>query len=108
MPAVAVYKPEPDGYERTHRYIQDFALKMNKNSFKLNYANVSIDNLMLNPGEEREVKLELSLDNAYAELDGFPYHIDCALKVMDDAFVFRIPCSLTVAMRTNPPPIDFN
>ena len=57
MPAVAVYKPEPNGYERMHRYIQDFALKMNKNSFKLNYANVSIDNLMLNPGEEREVKL---------------------------------------------------
>ncbi len=36
-----------------------------------------------------------------SELDSFPYHIDCALKVMDDAYVFRVPCSLTVAMIPN-------
>ena len=81
---------------------------MNKNCFKLNYPNVSIDGLSLNSGEEKEVKLELNFEGTYSELDGFPYHVDCALKVMDDAFIFRIPCSLTVAMRTNPPAIDFN
>lgn len=27
--------------------------------------------------------------------------IDCALKVLDDAFVFKVPCSLTVAMLPN-------
>ena len=30
---------------------------MNKNSFKLSYGNVAIENLNLNPGEEKEVKL---------------------------------------------------
>lgn len=88
--------------------MNDFALKMNKNCFKLNYPNVSIDGLSLNPGEEKEVKLELNFDGSYSELDGFPYHVDCALKAMDDAFIFRIPCSLTVAMRPNAPTIDFN
>lgn len=40
----------------------------------------------------------MTLDGAYSELDSFPYHFDCALKIMDDAYVFKVPCSLTVAM----------
>jgi hypothetical protein len=80
---------------------------MNRNCFSLNYPNVSIDGLSLSPGEEREMKLELSFDGGMAELDGFPYHIDCALKVLEDAYVFRIPCSLTVAMVPNAPAVSF-
>lgn len=71
---------------------------MNKNAFKLNYSHIAIEDLSLNPGEEREMKLPLSLDGNESELDSFPYHIDCALKVMEDAYVFRVPCSMTVAM----------
>ena len=44
------------------------------------------------------MKLNLVIGGECSELDGFPYHIDCALKVMDDVYVFKVPCSLTVAM----------
>ena len=57
---------------------------------------------------EKEAKLDLAFDGGYSELDSFPYHIDCALKVLDDAFVFRIPCSLTVAMVPNAAAISFD
>ena len=71
---------------------------MNKNAFKLSYPDVSIDGLSLNPREEKEIKLPLGLDGAESELDSFPYQIDCALKMMDDAYIFRVPCSMTVAL----------
>jgi hypothetical protein len=74
----------------------------------LNYPNISIDGLVLNPGDERETKLELNFEGGFAELDTFPYHIDCALKAIDDAYVFRIPCSLTVAMIPNASAISFD
>jgi hypothetical protein len=31
-------------------------------------------------------------------LDAFPYLIDCALKVFEDVYVFRVPCSLSIGM----------
>jgi hypothetical protein len=45
--------------------------------------------------------LSLDTENNYSEIEGWPYSIDCALKVLEDAFVFKIPCSLTVAMIDN-------
>lgn len=73
---------------------------MNKNAFRFTNTKIPID-LSLNPGQEKEVKIELSENGPEGELDSFPYHIDCALKVFEDAYVFRVPCSMTVAMIPN-------
>ena len=40
--------------------MQDFALKMNSNAFRLNYGNISINDLILAPGASKEVKLVLN------------------------------------------------
>jgi hypothetical protein len=74
---------------------------MNSNAFCLNYGAISINNLTLPPGASKEVKLQLNNENAQSELDSFPYHIDCALKVMDDVYVFKVPCSLSIGMLPN-------
>lgn len=74
-------------------------MKINTNAFKLGYGGVNIDDLALGPNESREVKLELNQENGETELEEFPYFIDCALKVYDDVFVFRVPCSLSIAMK---------
>lgn len=44
------------------------------------------------------MKLQLNNDNNQGELESFPYYIDCALKVLDDVFVFKVPCSLSIGM----------
>jgi hypothetical protein len=71
---------------------------MNSNAFRLNYGNISINDLTLAPGASKEVKLLLNNENSQGELDSFPYHIDCALKVLEDVYVFKIPCSLSIGM----------
>jgi Leucine-rich repeat (LRR) protein len=74
---------------------------MNSNAFKLSYGNISINDLTLPPGASKEVKLLLNNDNSLSELESFPYYIDCALKVLDDVYVFKVPCSLSVGMLPN-------
>lgn len=74
---------------------------MNSNAFRLNYPNISINDLTLPPAASKEVKLLLNNENSQGELDSFPYHIDCALKVMDDVYVFKVPCSLSIGMLPN-------
>lgn len=74
---------------------------MNSNAFRLNYGNISINDLTLPPGASKEVKLLLNNENSQGELDSFPYHIDCALKVLDDVYVFKVPCSLSIGMLPN-------
>ena len=74
---------------------------MDSNIFRLSYAPVVLSEVAVQPGGSKEVKLDLSTENAPAELTGFPYFIDCALKVFDDVFVFKIPCSLTIGMVPN-------
>jgi hypothetical protein len=71
---------------------------MNANAFRLNYGTIVINDLTLPPGASKEVKLPLNNENNQGELDSFPYHIDCALKVLDDVFVFKVPCSLSIGM----------
>ncbi len=71
---------------------------MNSNAFKLSYGPVTIADLAVPPGQGKETKLELNTDNVLAELDAFPYLIDCALKVFEDVYVFRVPCSLSIGM----------
>ena len=44
------------------------------------------------------MKIALNNENSETEIDGWPYTIDCAMKVNDDVFIFRIPCSMSVAM----------
>lgn len=43
--------------------MQDFALKMNSNAFRLGYSNIVINDLMLGPNQSRELKLELDTEN---------------------------------------------
>jgi hypothetical protein len=74
---------------------------MNANAFSLNYPNITINDIALGPGQSKEIKLELNFENSQGELDSFPYHIDCALKVLDDVYVFKIPCSLSIGMLPN-------
>lgn len=74
---------------------------MNSNAFRLGYSNIVINDLMLGPNQSRELKLELDTENNASQLDSFPYHIDCALKVLDDVYVFKVPCSLSIGMVPN-------
>jgi len=52
------------------------------------------------------VKIKLNSENKDAPLEGWPYTIDCGLKATqgetEDAFVFKIPFSMSVAMVANP------
>lgn len=52
----------------------------------------------MSPGNTRELKINLNGKNNEVEIDGWPYTIDCALKVNDDIFIFKIPCSMSVSM----------
>ena len=82
--------------------IQGFALKLNANSYKLQQDQIEIKEIgKLSPNESREVKIGLNNNNNETEIDGWPYTIDCAMKANDDVFIFRIPCSMSVAMVTN-------
>lgn len=78
------------------------AVKLNSNAFKLKVVEQDIRISSLQPEDTEEVKLLMLADNNEAELDGWPYAIEAALKVSqganDDVFVFLIPCSLSVAM----------
>ena len=78
------------------------AVKLNSNAFKLKVVEQEIRISSLQPEDTEEVKLLMLADNNEAELDGWPYAIEAALKVSqgakDDVFVFLIPCSLSVAM----------
>ena len=76
------------------------ALKLKANAFKLMPENIIIPELQnLQPGEAKEVNVALNNENGFAEIEGWPYSIDCALKVGEDVFLAKIPCCLSIGFR---------
>jgi hypothetical protein len=87
--------------------MQNFSIKLNANAFMLQVTEVSISKIdVLEPGETKEAKIKLNSENKDAPLEGWPYTIDCGLKAsqgeVEDAFVFKIPFSMSVAMISDP------
>ena len=39
-------------------------------------------------------------ENSYTEIEGWPYTIDCALKVNDDVFLAKVPCCLSIGFKS--------
>ena len=61
--------------------IQNFAIKLNANAFKLQVTELTIEQIpVLPPGQACQIKIKLDSQNSYAPLDGWPYTIDCGLK----------------------------
>jgi hypothetical protein len=50
-------------------------------------------------GESKQARINLTTENEPAEIDGFPFLIEAALKTNLDMFIFSIPCSLSIVMQ---------
>jgi hypothetical protein len=53
----------------------------------------------LSSGESKQARITLTTENEAAEIEGFPFLIEVALKTNLDMFIFSIPCSLSVVMQ---------
>lgn len=76
--------------------------KLKPNAFKLKITETELNLDRIANGDSREIKVPLDAENEEGELEGWPYLIECALKVTkdetDDVFLLKIPCSMSVAM----------
>lgn len=82
-------------------------MKLNGNAFRLQVANPDLSSLIAvsQPGETNEIKVLLLNTGNEGKLEGWPYSIECGLKVNQetatDIYIFKVPCSLSVVMEAN-------
>jgi vesicle coat complex subunit len=84
---------------KSNSSIGEFAVKFNKNPFKLSPVNPEIPIPTLAPGSSGQGRLELNFSGQIdPEPPGFPFKLQVALRTNLDIFMFFIPCSLSVIM----------
>jgi len=89
---------------KTGNTLGDFAVKFNKNPFKMQPVNPDLPIKIIDHFGTAEAKVPVNFQGQIEpEPPSFPFKIQVALKTNMDIFMFFIPCSLSVMMTTGSP-----